>query len=570
MTKQEQLKHLEGAIPQDAWDYTISSYCVILEAWRRGLTVTFVNENRRKSELTYIISNKDKQHTFSVARGDLVPREAVLMCVNKNNTKKALIKNNVSTPLGKVFRADSSKENYLNYAEEIDFPLVVKPVNGTGGKGVITGIENKEALISSILYLKEELDVKDIIIEQYIEGTDYRLYVLNNKVIAAYTRERAHVIGDGKSSIYQLVYEKNKERSTKSPLGGNSKIKLDQESEELLKKKNYTFESIPTKEEKVYLNTKNNVSSGGEATDVTDNLNDKMKQIAVDAANAIPGLVQGGVDMIIDDKQEHGYVLEVNSRPHIRSHLFPINGTSRDVPKVIIDYYFPETKGKIENILYYDFAIVYRAFQEGICSRFTLPNYPEGDLVLKRYEVTHIKNKLGFASFCRKTARKHNLSGYIKGIGIEKGSLVLAGTTESIEVFINALTSHFNLISLSEQLRNSPVRIGFTSINMSNKKMNNSNSNASSKNQSSPKVVMSNPNDPNIEGYFPIVIANSHIKPSTTLKGKSKDKSKPKKINRKQKDNKNYYQSEYEKVINSTSWKVTKPLRSISKMFFKK
>lgn len=545
------LKHLEDAVPEEVHGYTVSSYCVALEGWRRGLTLKFINQNRRKSELVYSLSNGEKEHVFSVARGDLVPRDAIKICMDKNKTKNALLKAGVPTPVGKVFNRTTETEDYVNYANRLGYPLVVKPVNGTGGSGVITGIESEEELLNSINYVQKDLSYEKIIIEKYFEGDDYRLYVLDGKVIGAFTRDRANVIGDGKSTIKELVNKKNELRASNPALKGKSKINLNQEAKVLLKQKGYDFNTIPVKGEKVYLNTKNNVSSGGDPTDATDFLNDEMKKIAVDAASAIPGLVQGGVDMIIDSEQKNGNVLEINSRPHIRAHIFPMKGKARDIPKEIIDYYFPETKTtKVQNVLYFDFGLMYKSFYKGYCSEFVVPDHPIGNIELVRYELKNLPNKKEFGEKCKKNSKQLGLHGYVKKLKNGTVSLVLTGIEKHIEKFEQRVLEEIEeQVNIEKKSRKKPLKIGFEVINMKDHK-------------DGTLKMNKNNHDPSIDGYFP-------VKLNIDTKNNKKSKSKNKSTKKKSKGHKVNYKEEYEKVINSTSWKVTKPLRAFRKMLKK-
>src|SRR5690625_1988184 len=143
-------------------------------------------------------------------------------------------------------------------------------------------------------------------------------------------------------------------------------IKEYKEKIEILGKSSYTMESIITNGEVVKLITKNNISSGGEAVDVTDEIKKEIKQTAVKAVKSIPGLGHAGVDMMINEEQSHAGVIEINSQASIRTHLFPSYGKARDIPSALIDYYFPETKGHdhdktSSSKLYFDFDHVYQS-----------------------------------------------------------------------------------------------------------------------------------------------------------------------------------------------------------------
>src|SRR5699024_9709724 len=106
----------------------------------------------------------------------------------------------------------------------------------------------------------------------------------------------------------------------------------------------YSLYSVLNQNEQLYLNDLSNVSLGGEPVDYTEYLTQSQRDIAINATKAIPGLAQCGVDMMIRDDTEEGLIIELNSSPGIGSHLFPVKGKARDIPKFIIDHYFPGTK----------------------------------------------------------------------------------------------------------------------------------------------------------------------------------------------------------------------------------
>src|SRR5699024_6255976 len=149
----------------------------------------------------YSISDGNKTHHFSTTRGDFVSREAIDLTKNKQSAKEYLINGNVPTPLGKDFNKDIQDINVIEYAEDIGFPVVVKPLSGTGGKGVIANIKDKKDLEEALNYVRVKLNSPHIILEKYFKGEDYRLYVLGDKIVGAIKRIRANVKGDGKHTI---------------------------------------------------------------------------------------------------------------------------------------------------------------------------------------------------------------------------------------------------------------------------------------------------------------------------------------------------------------------------------
>src|SRR5699024_9073152 len=412
------LPHLSNSIPKHARNYMLSTYSIVLEAWRRGLDITIriIREKSGKIEPYYSISDGKKTHRFSVTRGDFVSRESINSAKNKQSAKKYLVENNVPTPEGKDFAKDAADDDIIQYAEELGYPVVIKPLKGTGGTGVIGNIQNKEELAEALTYVRVTLKSPHIIIEKYFKGHDYRLYVLGDEVIAALKRLRAHVIGDGRHTIKQLINRKNNERK-KLPALSKRPIKIDQETRTLLQRQDYSLNTIVPEGEVVYLKSKNNVSSGGDSVDVTDQVSETIKQIAIDATKSFPSLPQAGVDIMVDEENDTGVVIELNSRAHITQHLFPIKGQARDVPSRIIDYYFPETKNynrKEANKLFLDYDFIFNASLSRKSREIRLPKISKRPIVLRRFILSNFRYTEPFAVRIRRIAYNHWVSGYIK------------------------------------------------------------------------------------------------------------------------------------------------------------
>lgn len=541
MSKEERewLDHLTTSVPKEAYGYTISLYSIALEGWRRGLTLRFLNQNRKKSETTFTLSDGVKTHRFSITRGDKVPLKAVKICINKDLTKKYLLEAGVPTPEGKVFSVEQEKQEIINYAKKLGFPLVIKPVDGTAGHGVIANIKNRSQFLQALCYVTEDLKYKKIIVEKHFEGIDSRVYVIEDKVIGAIKRVPAYVIGDGISTITELIKLKEKERFKNPALYGR-RIRIDNEVYNLVEQQGYTMDSIPHKGEQVLLKTKNNVSAGGESIDITDELTDEIKEIAINAGKAIPGLVQYGVDLMINFENNTASVIEVNSRPHITAQLFPEKGKARNIPKAIIDYYFPETKPNYQKPLYYfDFRYVWDSFQNGYTKQITIPDIPKGNLITKKFIITGNLQRINFGSWIQKHVNYMELNGFIEYLTNGNVSLVVSGENNKIEKLIKLITTNFfakeKIENITEQLYDKPIKVGFEIINEEIDK-------------------------PLPSGYHPIRlegIREELLKQRYKINKQSKSKE----------NNKIDYKKEYEKVINSTSWKITKPLRKIKKMF---
>jgi len=456
------LPHLENSLPKSARGYTVSLYSIALEAWRRGLELTFIQTKASKSNSSYTLSDGKDTYRFSSTRGERVTREAIRTCVDKMKTKTRLLNAGVPTPKGKEFAEQDSEKIIVKYAEELGYPLVIKPVKGTGGKGVIANIGNKPQLKRALKYVRQELDYPDIIVEEFFEGEDYRVYVLDGRAIAATKRISANVIGDGKSTIKKLIKEKNKHRRDLE-LYRTSLIKIDSEVGDMLERVNYTLDSVPAKDERVFLKSKNNITAGGDPVDSTDELPEEVKQIAVDAANAIPNLVQAGVDLMYNG--EKATIIEINSRPNIRLNLFPLEGKARDIPKEIVDYYFPNSKANQKSPLYFDFGPIWRKLKSGEVKEYKVPNLPKGNLKLTRFRITGNIQRTGYGSWVKKHADQLGVSGYINHFRSGHTSLVICGTEEKIKQFKEVLqkdhSNKWTVKKISEKSRITPVPIGF-------------------------------------------------------------------------------------------------------------
>ncbi|UJL45904.1 acylphosphatase [Virgibacillus sp. NKC19-16] len=459
------LPHLEGTIPQEARGYTLSMYTIALEAWRRGIKVRFFNNTHKKSQMRYSLSFQDKEHFFTVSRGDFVPREAVKICINKQLTKEYLEKADVPTPVGDEFGEETDDEKIIAYAKSLGYPLVIKPSNGTGGHGVIADIKDEAAFRNALTYVRKDLKYTDVIVERFSVGVDHRVFVIGGQVIGAFRRIPANVVGDGNNSIRHLLRVKNKERDKNPSLGGLP-ITIDKEVHNTLAQRGYNLDSIPAEGERVFLKTKNNVSSGGDSTDATDELSEEIKNIAVRTSEAIPGLVQCGIDMVIDRERNTGEILEINSRPAIRNHLYPMVGKARDIPKAIVDYYFPETE-KINSPVdyYFDFDMVAENFRKRTAQEFLIPPMPTGNIAAKSFLISGKLYNTNYDQWVQKQARKLKLDGYIKHLESNNASLVISGNVESIDqiehIIREKTPKRFKVTNITEKNWEEPIKQGF-------------------------------------------------------------------------------------------------------------
>jgi cyanophycin synthetase len=386
-------------------------------------------------------------HVFvkSALIDDDLCRKAHEICKNKAETKKYLAKNNIPVPKGKQFDDSIPDEDILRYAESLGFPLVLKPTNGYQGLGVYSNIKNLKSLKESIDYVRHKLKFRDVILEERIEGDDFRISVIGGKVIASLKRIPPNITGDGINSIKKLIKDKNLARN-KFIMLGKAPIVIDKEALAFIKSYGYNLNSVPPKGKRIFLNDKCNISTGGDPLDVTETIPQRLKDMAIKAIQSIPGLQHGGVDILCNTENPDGscVVLEINSSAQIGGHLYPLKGKPRDVISELIDYYFPESipnKGKNNN-LFFDFDDVRNhlcdwsefgsIINKDTYTEVTLTPPPDNKVISREIIVTGTVQKVGFRSWAKKQAEILGLFGFAENIKPDKMKIVVAGGEEKV------------------------------------------------------------------------------------------------------------------------------------------
>lgn len=464
--REEWLPHLNGIIPDEARRNRTSLYTIALEGWRRGLRLRFhskedINNNKR---LYYSLQSSQRTHYFSESCGDKNTSEALKICEDKDLTYKFLKNANVPVPIGKSFDRNTNFEDIVKYTKSLDFPLVVKPKDGKAGRGVAVNIQDEITLKNAILRVNE-LGYDSFIVQQHVQGKEIRVYVLDNKVVAAANRIPANVIGDGHSTIAKLIEMKNEFRK-QIPHLYYRPIKIDAEVRELIAKAGYTLESVLKKGERLYLRKVSNVSTGGDPVDFTEKLTEKQQSIAIAATKAIPGLTHCGVDMIIDDKG-NGVILEINTRPGIGTHLFPVEGKARDVPKAIIDFYFPETIGErnLSSRIYYDLQTVFDSINSGYLSEIEIKPFPKNQIYSTMFKINSELDITEFFERLKKELIKQNMNGYMKKVDNSTIELVISheelNKIDEFTDFITERKQNLKIHHVEKSNWEQPVKLGF-------------------------------------------------------------------------------------------------------------
>lgn len=262
---------------------------------------------------------------------------SILAMENKVVTKKILEKNNIVVPAGGDFQ---NPDDAFEYAKRFEGSFVIKPKSTNFGLGVFIFVENfTEDDIKKAIRVGFEYD-DTILVEKYISGNEYRFLVVGDKTVGILNRVPANVLGDGTSSITELVAEKNKDslrgKGYKTPL---EKIVIDDNVKIYLSNNGIDENYIPRKDEYVQLRVNSNISTGGDSIDITDEVHQRFKDIAVEASQAVEAIFCG-VDIIIDDYEDprSSYaIIELNFNPAIHIHSFPYKGKERRIADSVLD-----------------------------------------------------------------------------------------------------------------------------------------------------------------------------------------------------------------------------------------
>ncbi|WP_343013568.1 bifunctional glutamate--cysteine ligase GshA/glutathione synthetase GshB [Gemella morbillorum] len=321
----------------------LSTQAVIEDAMKIGLKVQVIDENDQFLRLEY------KGKIEYVKNGNMTSKDSYispLIMENKIVTKKILDEQGFRVPRGYEISNLEEAVRIFNYVK--NKPIVIKPKSTNFGLGISIfkhGTTSLDDYSKAIKFaLKED---KDVLIEEFIEGTEYRFFVIEGKTKAVLLRVPANVEGDGKHTIRELVKIKNgnplRGDAKKTPL---KKIELGEIEELQLKEQGFNFETVLENGEIAYLRENSNISTGGDSIDMTDEVHQSYKELAVKITDAMMAKVCG-VDLIIPNikkevtKENYG-VIEANFNPMMMMHIYPHQGKSRRLSIDILKMLFPE------------------------------------------------------------------------------------------------------------------------------------------------------------------------------------------------------------------------------------
>ncbi len=353
-----------------------STQALLQAARKRGIPYQLLEEGTS----LYRLGTGKYQKRIQASVSEETSCIAVDIACNKPLTKKILARHGLPVPPGKVVKTAAEA---LEAAGEVGFPVAVKPVDGNQGRGVLLNLlspaEVERAFVLASAYSSS------VLVESYLAGKHYRFLVVHGEVAAVAERLPAHVIGDGRRSIRQLIEEENK-----NPLRGEghekplTKIPIDNLTVEALRRQGLTLETVVPAGVKVSVRDNANLSTGGTACDVTDLVHPRQSALAAAAARLV-GLDIAGVDMVMQDitqppEGQVGGIIEVNAAPGLRMHLFPTAGKPRNVGEIIMEKLFPPgrqvripvfsitgTNGKTTVTRMLEYAMRRHGLQTGMC-----------------------------------------------------------------------------------------------------------------------------------------------------------------------------------------------------------
>ncbi len=313
-----------------------STASILKEAHQRNIPVISLNEDS-----LYQLGYGIKQKRFAATIASSTSQLAVDAACNKITCRNLL--EAMGLPMAPA-EAVGSKEELLRAVSIIGFPLVVKPSNGNHGRGITTNICGFSEARRAYRIAREIS--REVIVERFVDGADFRLLVVNYRFVAAARRTPAHVSGDGHTSIRELIKKENLDpRRGQGHEKVLTRISLNRSSREILKRKGYTLNTVLAEGEILYLNHAANLSAGGTATDVTASVHPAVRELAERVAR-IMQLDICGIDVLAPDlktpfAKNGGVILEVNAAPGFRMHLAPSSGNPINVAAPVLEMLFP-------------------------------------------------------------------------------------------------------------------------------------------------------------------------------------------------------------------------------------
>lgn len=399
-------------------------YLLEKRALARGLSTT------RYSKSAFVAyDDANPAVNFKWSRSSVSSAVAISICTHKEATRMVLEDAGVPTPQGRTFRAgdfDSARA----FVDHIDFPVVVKPSMGIRGIGVVAGIEDTEQLESAFeLMAGSRFGGQDFIVEKHIAGRDHRILVVGGEVVAAIQRKPASVLGDGRSSIAELLIHRNAARRS-NPHLWTRPAKFDGTMSHQLTKLGLTLGAILPSGEEVMLSNTANISQGADSIDVFDTLHPTIIEACERAVAAVPGMQYCGVDFLLEDparslESQDAAIIELNAHAAIGNCEYPMFGRGRQVAQKLMDLTIDQME-----------------------LRASAPSDELTVHITIRGKVTRV----GYRKWLQRHAQKIGARGWVRNLNSRTVEAVMTGPTERVAPLVasciigpsNALPTSYN------------------------------------------------------------------------------------------------------------------------------
>jgi len=318
-------------------DMELSTQLLLRAAMLRGISFDIMD---RSENFIHLYTAAKSEYVMQATRTSLDNYASVLLMENKVMTKKVLQASGLNSPEGQeYYEIDNALRCFNDHRNQA---IVIKPKSTNFGLGIsILKANDDQSMYEQAIRMAFQFD-NAILIEKFISGKEYRMFIINDELVGILHRVPANVIGDGESSIARLIAKKNQDplrgKGYKTPL---EKIEMGEAEAMFLETQALDFNSVPAKNQQVFLRENSNISTGGDSIDFTDEVHETYKQLAIEAAKALNVKVTG-LDMMIDNiytpaNSSNYSIIEMNFNPAIHIHCHPFKGKNRRLNEKMLD-----------------------------------------------------------------------------------------------------------------------------------------------------------------------------------------------------------------------------------------
>lgn len=260
-----------------------------------------------------------------------------ILCKYKNLTKKIMELGDVRVPKGADFLPEQ-REVAMAYSDKLPKPIVIKPTDAAASRGVSVGVNSPESFTAAWAKAQDHVRAgSTILVEQFVRGMEIRAYVVGETTVSTVARLQPFVVGNGKSTITELIHDAKRARE----INYRTKRRPIQVRWQFICEQGFHEDSVPKENEIIFLNEFASASMGALSFEVSDLVSSKIKRMAVQAKNCVPGLEIAGVDIIAENLKDPqtAYVTEINTAASPDLHRYATHGRPRSVDTDVVQYF---------------------------------------------------------------------------------------------------------------------------------------------------------------------------------------------------------------------------------------